>query len=439
VSESCVPPSPIRLSEWTTEEVDVSLTDRDRAFCERLAAEGGNRLVVEELRTRVRVRTKSWVGVVRFENFEIQVTPKAAGGNRGLVEMIEVTTGLRALRPTGSHRTIDTDGTGLFDLLAHLLADGCDRIIRGGLLAGYVEREDLLPVVRGRLLHGQQVLRRFGQLDRLVCRFDEHEQNTAENQLLGRALAACAGRVRDESLRRRVGEQSGLFHEVCQPMELDLATARSRITYDRLNEHYRHAHSLAWLILQGLGTRDLLASGGAKCFAFLIDMNALFERFVYKVVEQTLEGTRCQVRYQHHDRSLIFDAANNRPYALVVPDLLIEGPQGRSTRGLTLDAKYKLYDEQGIHTSDVYQSFLYAYGWGGQGKNGCPSSLLVYPASTRSSQGKRLRIRNGDGRTGAEILALGLSIPDTLADLARGRPGLATAELSTAISDGLGL
>jgi hypothetical protein len=39
-------------------------------------------------------------------------------------------------------------------------------------------------VLGGRLLGDQQVLRRFGQVDRLVCHFDEHEQNIVENQLL---------------------------------------------------------------------------------------------------------------------------------------------------------------------------------------------------------------------------------------------------------------
>lgn len=53
--------------------------------------------------------------------------------------------------------------------------------------AGRVEEDDL-PVVRGRLLGDQQVPRRFGRVDRLICRFDEHEQDILENQLLVAAL-----------------------------------------------------------------------------------------------------------------------------------------------------------------------------------------------------------------------------------------------------------
>ena len=53
-------------------------------------------------------------GIVRFERFEVRVVPKL----------------------------------------------GVELILRGGLLADYVEREDEIPVLRGRLLGDQQVLRR---------------------------------------------------------------------------------------------------------------------------------------------------------------------------------------------------------------------------------------------------------------------------------------
>jgi len=37
--------------------------------------------------------------------------------------------------------------------------------------------------------------------------------------------------------------------------------------YNRLNEHYREAHALAWLILDGLGIEDLYTGGAHRTFA----------------------------------------------------------------------------------------------------------------------------------------------------------------------------
>jgi 5-methylcytosine-specific restriction enzyme subunit McrC len=197
--------------------------------------------------------------------------------------------------------------------------------LRGGILADYVEREDELPALRGRILGDQQMLRRFGQIDRLICRFDEYEQDIVENQLLGAALGRCATRVSHESVRRRVRRLLAVFKEVCRTDVLDLDSLRHRrISYHRLNDHYRDAHALAWLLLDGLGTPDLLASGKTRCFAFLIDMNRLFEMFIFRLVDRLLAGTGMRVHYQRGDRSIIVNASTNQSYARVIPDLLIE-------------------------------------------------------------------------------------------------------------------
>ena len=169
------PPVPtFEVAEWQTRLAEgQGLSEADQRLKQDLEAGEEGRLLVDELRTGVRVTARSWVGVVRFERFEVRVVPKLAGDNLGLVEMIEFATGLSALRRSASTRTLQAEGAGLLDLIALLLAEATEVVLRGGLLADYVEREDDLPVVRGRLLADQQMLRRFGRVDRLVCRFDE--------------------------------------------------------------------------------------------------------------------------------------------------------------------------------------------------------------------------------------------------------------------------
>ncbi len=58
--------------------------------------------------------------------------------------------------------------------LVHVLADAftrqADRALGRGVIQGYVEREDELAVVRGRLRHREQVTRRFGQVTPVLVR-----------------------------------------------------------------------------------------------------------------------------------------------------------------------------------------------------------------------------------------------------------------------------
>ncbi len=428
------------LGEWQSRLIGgESLTPADQQLKQNLEAGEEGRILVDELRSGVRITARSWVGVVRFERFEVRVVPKLTGDDLGLVGMIEFATGLDALRRTSSARTLHAEGAGLVDLLALLLAEATETILRGGILADYVEREDELLVLRGRLLGDQQVMRRFGQIDRLVCRFDEHEQDIVENQLLAAALARCSTRITHESVRRRVRRLLAVFQEACRADELDLYALRHRgIAYHRLNDHYRDAHALAWLLLDGLGTQDLLASGKTRCFAFLIDMNRLFERFVFRLVDQLLVGTGFHVHYQRGDRSIIVNASTNQPYARVVPDLLIEATDPTVAARVAVDAKYKLYDERKLNSGDVYQGFLYAYAFGGAGGQVIPAALLLYPSSTRSSQAVRLRVRNAQTSADAEILALGFSIPEALSEVTHGIRGPVAQAIIEAIQQGIG-
>ena len=70
-----VPSKTVRLNEWqTVMEPSLRLTDVDRKLVNQLAREGGERcLIVEELREGLRIEARSWVGVVRFTEFEVCV------------------------------------------------------------------------------------------------------------------------------------------------------------------------------------------------------------------------------------------------------------------------------------------------------------------------------------------------------------------------------
>jgi 5-methylcytosine-specific restriction enzyme subunit McrC len=125
------------------------------------------------------------------------------------------------------------------------------------------------------------------------------------------------------------------------------------IIFHRLNEHYRNAHRIAWQILEGLGIRDVFAAGETRCFAFLIDMNTLFERFVYRLIDKLLPRVHYRVSYQYASKSIICNAMNGKPYSRVIPDLLIQ-PRLHPTMKIAMEAKYKIYDEKKISPDDVY-------------------------------------------------------------------------------------
>jgi 5-methylcytosine-specific restriction enzyme subunit McrC len=369
----------------------------------------------------LRITTRSWVGVIRFHGFELQVVPKLVGDNLGLVELIDYAAGLDALDRHPAVRTLKGSGTCLFDLLALLLVEACERVVRNGLLSDYCEVEEEIAVVRGRLLVQKQLLKRFGRIDRLECRYDEYLTDIVENRILLAALSVCANRVGHPAVAMRVRRVLAIFSEVCDLPGLNLRLARSSLVYNRMNEHYREPHELAWLILDGLGIEDIFAAGSQRCFAFLLNMNRLFERFIIRWLRQMLAGSEFRVIPPRRDRTILWNAELARPYASVIPDLLIESTCQPGWY-LPVDAKYKLYDQRNIATGDIYQTFLYAYAYG-EKHPALPTAFVLYPASSPGGGQVLLHVRRSGGATSAQLRAIPVHIPTALAEARLGRAG----------------
>ena len=406
------------ISEWKSCEIEgVVLSPEDRHLIASLGAEQeGGKVRIDEFGDRLRVTAHSWVGAIRFSGFEVRIIPKLTGGNLGLVELMDYALELNHLRRYEGYRKIKEQDDNLFDVLALLLAEACDRLLRRGeLVADYRELEDELPVVRGRLLVDRQVLRHFGEIDRLECRHDEQVTDISENQILAAALMVAGRRAKNPQVQQKVRRLLAIFLSICQPEEEDLQQARQDLIYDRKNEAYRESHVLAWIILDAMGIGDLFSSGMPRCFSFLLDMNALFERFLYRWMSQVLSGSDFLVEAQRRDRSILWNASQNRPYRSIIPDLLIKHRTGTERR-LPLDAKYKLYDETKLGMGDIYQTFLYAFAYGTRKSRHTPAALLIFPASINNVTEVRLHVRNTWQEIGAEILALNIHIPTALAE-----------------------
>jgi 5-methylcytosine-specific restriction enzyme subunit McrC len=412
------------MSEWSTRVFPgVELTDGDRRLVAALGT-GDTRLVVDELREGVRVTSRSWIGVVRFETLEVCVVPKVAGGNLGVLHMLEYASGLSALSRLESARTVQTAKKGrLADLLGLLLAEATSRLVRDGLLSDYVTREETLTTLRGRLRMNDQFRRRHLQVACLECRFDEHETDIVENRLLGAALAIARRVCADEDVRRSVSRYHAVLSEVCEPGAFDPQSADRELVYHRRNEHYRTAHQIAWLFVRALAVSDLYAPGSRGSFAFLIDMNPLFERFVARLLTDALAGSGVSVRPQFRDQTLIVEEPLLRRYAAIVPDILLEWSDPHGRRRIPVDAKYKLYDEGKVDPADVYQTFFYAYAYARQIDQELDQvrAMILYPASRPGGGGTRLLVRRASGAASARIEALPVDIEAALRAIAERR------------------
>lgn len=428
----------VEVTEWQSATLDgVCLTSQDQVLAERLRCGQGGRLTIDELRSGVRVHASSWVGAVRFTGFEVRVLPKLSGYNMGLLQLLEYVGGLGMLRRT---TLIDAEinEVSFFDLVAALFGRACARLLHDGLFLDYTERESDLPVLRGRLLSERQICRRFGLLDRLECRFDERETDILENRVLAVTLGLVAGKVNDEGTRRRLRRLYQVFSDACssyRPAGSVVADIRRRIVYHRMNEHYRDAHRLAWLLLDGLGIDNFHDSGNVHCFAFLLNLNRLFELFVARWIGDLGRGEGWRIQKQAGIRSVIWDVSAKREYARAIPDFCIGHDSGVGR--LPVDAKYKLYDYRNIDSGDIYQLFFYAHSLRNttiKPDTSPPTALLIYPSEFERGRVLKLEARDRVGMPVGRLEVLGVHIPTVLSEVMGGHQGPSGTRLKALVN-----
>lgn len=411
----------VQISEWESNRrlPIAELNDTDRRLVAVLREAGGGRLLIDERRDGVYATARSWIGVVRFTEFEIRVVPKLRGGNLGVIRMLDYASGVDALRRYDAARELETVGDDLIELIAWLFADSVATIVRGGLLSDYVAREDTLHTLRGRLRVLEQLQRRFGRVDPLEVAYDEFETDIPENQVIGAALEATRSVVRTPLVQRPIRRLHSIFVEACEP-SADAVDHLDSMSYTRRNEHYRSAHSLALLLLRRLAVRDLLTPGGTRSFAFLIDMNELFERFVTRLVTDALRADNIHVHAQRRDRSIVKHDITDRTYSAIIPDLLLEGRYRGELIRLPVDAKYKLYDTKKLNEADVYQAFFYAFAYAAEtDRRHLARAVILYPRSTDGSDAA-LRVETHMGTATARIQAFGIDVDGALDAVATG-------------------
>lgn len=408
-----------RFGEYETRVIaGARPTPGDKRLAQDLAASGdlAPRMDVDWLDGgQVKVTTHSWVGVVRFSAMEIRVVPKLIGGNLRVLRMIEYAEGIRLLRHLPTERQLPGDGNDLFDLIVLLLTEETKALVRDGLIRDYHSIDDSIDVLRGRMRVREQFLRRYGQLHRIECAFDEFDGDIPENQLLAAAFQVAAPRASDIDVRSSARAFSAVMNDVCEVRTRNADWYSRKIKYGRRNARYRPAHMLALLVLRGSAFTDHNTKSTLDSTSFMVDMNAIFEQFVTRLVTNSLADTQLQARAQKSIRAVILDEETGDTYSRIRPDLIIEDTTTKHT--VPVDVKYKLYDSaKKISSADIYQSFVYAYSIGADADN--PRAGLIYP-STTSISGPALYIKPLASAKSARIRGAGIDVPAVLDAIGR--------------------
>ena len=218
------------------------------------------------------VRPDGFVGGVRLsERRALAVTTKVPVANLlGLASLA-----YRSVPLAQAAGVTDLSVDRPLDWLAYLAVLEIESLVAHGVRQGYVEVEQEIPYIRGRIRFGggTSVRARPGLVP---CAYADFRVDTPENQILRATLERLRTMRLPESLRARADEAARALDPV-RIVPLSAAHwARVRIT--RLNQHYGPAIELCRLLDDSLGVEA--GDGAVEARAFFFPMARVLEAAV---------------------------------------------------------------------------------------------------------------------------------------------------------------
>ena len=348
--------------------------------------------------SRTEAQARQYVGVIRVGQRTIQILPKIYDWDKEnlgyLVFLLGYTRRLR-LRQAGTVGYAQLEGSFLEIWIRHFAIELRD-LLRAQHKQRYVETEERLGFLRGKLLVERELAGTGVLTGRYACRYDlftpDHLLNQALkfcNGLLLRQTRAAANRI---ILQENDALLSEVTHRSIRASDLD------RIHLDRLDRGYEPILNLCRLLLEH-STLDLRA-GRITQLAFVFDMNRLFEEFVAEFLRRHIGRIKVRdqrwladVKYQHR-LGRLFGEFN------MEADLILTDDTGSR---LLVDTKYKVLEAAKRHGGLAQEDFYQMYAYGKAGDRPYDEIVLLYPTTETvkayfEHDGLQLYVRQFDPR-----------------------------------------
>jgi 5-methylcytosine-specific restriction enzyme subunit McrC len=377
------------ISVFEHETIREPLSNGEKSLLDSLTGPRGERMFEVGWRE---VRATSFVGVVQLGARVVQVLPKMhrldllateceGEATANLLFLLSYTGKLRITEPEIARLTEKSAPLSeiLYWIFARRLWDG----VRHEMLRGYVSVEERLPVMKGRWLVAAQAQHSDGwRRDRFDVAHDEFTEDNLPNRLFKGTVLWLSRRATWSDTCSHLAQLRSAFADVADilPRGKDFPEAAQWMQRYRrrtgAGQLYRPLLEMARMFLVGAGPQP--SAGRLDTFAFMFDMNHLFEEFIAEFIRRELRSLwRARgwlLRPQSGTRYLLCDESGCNLFKLV-PDIRFETAP-RDT-ALIVDTKYKRLEADDakarVAEADAYQMFAY------KERYRCPRVVLLYP------------------------------------------------------------
>jgi 5-methylcytosine-specific restriction enzyme subunit McrC len=332
---------------------------------------------------------KQMVGVIAAPQCSLEILPKIdrADDHRvrhRLIHMLNVALDLNI--SVGEATSLSRQKETLLDILIRLFVDRLIAETRRGLPRNYIEQEDDLPILRGRLDIVRQFTTNAPHPNRIACRFDSLSSDIPLLQIMKCCVISLARFARTSETQRKLWELRLVLADVADVSPSSLPWHLVQI--NRNSQRWSTLYALAKLFLKRDWQSSNHQTGQAEGVTLLFPMNTLFESYVTASLRKALAPLGLRVVAQGGLRPCLGDWSDDGEIAgnlfATKPDIMVK----RGTRTVAIiDTKWKQIEwnaldrKNGVSQADVYQMMAYAQLYQ------CDRLILLYPHAGSAPHG----------------------------------------------------
>ncbi|MFA7569658.1 MAG: restriction endonuclease [Sulfurimonadaceae bacterium] len=297
------------------------------------------------------LKTQQYCGILNFDNQDFYILPKIANHNDKQNLNVFIYMLMYAYDVKLSNEQIascqNQEKHTILEVFVQMFASGLLQELKKGIYKKYITEQNNLSVLKGKYLINENLKYNFIK-NRIYCEYDEFSPNNELSQFFLYAVKYLQKFVKDKKLLK----QCELIFDEVESQQIDIN--KLNIHFDRLNIRFKTSFEVAILLLK---QSIPLFNQDKKSFAFLFDMNVLFEKFIARIVKEEYDNVEVPIKSKKFGELYL------------KPDIIVK------SKNLIIDCKYKILEKSSIASrDDRYQMYVYANNF----KN-INSTMLLYP------------------------------------------------------------
>ena len=358
---------PIIVKEYSKVEINDSYLDKLQAYLKCQKLESALKV------SRHGIKTKSWVGVIKYKNLHLEILPKLISEDanndkkiseeersiilKNLIFMLSYTKNLDI--KTNDNAKLSTEKNPFIEILIREFATSLFEALKRLTPKRYVREEENLNYLKGKIKFSENIRYNCTNQAKFYCEYDEFSENNLLNQLF-LFVSTCLYNISNNSYNKKTLKFIINYYSDISFVRFDKFKVR-KIKLTRNQELCKKSFNLAKMFVEQ--TSVDLSKNKFENITLVWDMNKLFEEFIFELIKRKIP--EFEAIAQKPKRLLKRENVTRRDTRV---DILVQHPQ------VIIDTKYKkftCFDD--ISSADIYQVTTYCL------LHNYKRAILLYP------------------------------------------------------------